>query len=164
MPWSMSTNTSYFWGVVHELHQSWGMYWHIKKCKGIGPKIIFLGSSSNVSSYWRLAVEYTNYYILKTIFPSLEQEAWISVEIKKKCNKRSFLVLSSEFFSDQTTKYISMEVSLSLCVICTILVSFSRDNALFASKAKINVVWNFFSLRWPLRPRSVQKYFKQHWF
>ena len=32
----------------------------------------------------------------------------------------------------------------ALCVIFTILVSFSRDNALFASKAKINVVWNFF--------------------
>ena len=32
----------------------------------------------------------------------------------------------------------------ALCVIFTILVSFSRDNALFASKAKIIVVWNFF--------------------
>ena len=30
--------------------------------------------------------------------------------------------------------------SFSLCVIFTILVSFWRDNALFASKAKINVV------------------------
>ena len=33
---------------------------------------------------------------------------------------------------------------IALCVIFTILVSFSRDNALFASKAKINVVLNIF--------------------
>ena len=32
----------------------------------------------------------------------------------------------------------------TLCVIFTILVSFSWDNALFASKAKINVFGNFF--------------------
>ena len=30
-------------------------------------------------------------------------------------------------------------IIITLCVIFTILVSFSRDNALFASKAKINV-------------------------
>ena len=34
---------------------------------------------------------------------------------------------------------ISLFSSVSLCVIFTILVSFSRDNALFASMAKINV-------------------------
>ena len=37
--------------------------------------------------------------------------------------------------SDETTQYLH----IALCVIFTILVSFSWDNALFASKAKINV-------------------------
>ena len=32
----------------------------------------------------------------------------------------------------------------AVCVIFTILVPFLWDNALFASKAKINVFWNFF--------------------
>ena len=36
----------------------------------------------------------------------------------------------------------------SLCVILTILVAFSWDNALFASKAKINVVWKNFKQCW----------------
>ena len=43
----------------------------------------------------------------------------------------------------------SKEHEASLCMIFTILVSFSRDNALFASKAEINVVWNFFERRVP---------------
>ena len=59
-----------------------------------------------------------------------------------------------------------------LCAIFTILVPFSRDNALFTSKAKINVFERlkstffeiFSSLRWPLRSRSVLKKFKKRWF
>ena len=45
----------------------------------------------------------------------------------------------------------------SLCVIFTILVSFSRDNALYASKAKINVVWNFFERSSPKGVSGVRK-------
>ena len=52
----------------------------------------------------------------------------------------------------------------SLCVIFTILVSFSWDNALFASKAKINVVWNFFEWRVPEGYPECRKNFKQRWF
>ena len=47
---------------------------------------------------------------------------------------------------------------LALCVIFTILVSFSRDNALFASKAKINVFWNFFKQS---GPEGVKKKFQK---
>ena len=39
-----------------------------------------------------------------------------------------------------TTSQRSASVPCTLCVIFTILVSFLRDNALFALKAKINVV------------------------
>ena len=41
---------------------------------------------------------------------------------------------------------------------------FRRTNALFASKAKINVVWNFFDTPGTLRAPSVRKNFKQRWF
>ena len=49
-------------------------------------------------------------------------------------------------------------VGVALCVIFTILVSFLRDNALFASKAKINVVWNF--LQWLRRSQRSEKKFQ----
>ena len=52
----------------------------------------------------------------------------------------------------------------SLCVIFTILVSFSRDNAWFASKAKIKVVWYFFEQSGPEGASRVRKNFKQLWF
>ena len=54
----------------------------------------------------------------------------------------------------------------ALCVIFTILVSFSRDNAIavFASKAKINVVWKFFEWSGSERDSGVRKNFKQRWF
>ena len=47
----------------------------------------------------------------------------------------------------------------ALCVIFTILVSFSRDNALlFASKAKINVLWNFPELtEWIRSEQNLKK-------
>ena len=48
--------------------------------------------------------------------------------------------------------------AFALCVIFTILVSFSRDNALFASKAKINVFFKFFRTEQPRRgQRSEEK-------
>ena len=50
---------------------------------------------------------------------------------------------------------------LALCVIFTILVSFSRDNALFASKAKINVFWNFFEQSGPEGASGVKKKFQK---
>ena len=57
----------------------------------------------------------------------------------------------------------------SLCVIFKILVSFSRDNALFASKAKINifwkakinVFWNFFERSGPEGASGVKKKFQK---
>ena len=48
----------------------------------------------------------------------------------------------------------------ALCVIFTILVSFSWDNELFASKAKINVVWNFLEWSGPEVARGVRKKFQ----
>ena len=48
----------------------------------------------------------------------------------------------------------------ALFVIFTILVSFSRDNALFASKAKINIVWNFFERSDPKEASEVRKKFQ----
>ena len=45
----------------------------------------------------------------------------------------------------------------ALCVIFTILVSFCGTNALFASKARINVVWNFFEWRVPKGTWSIEK-------
>ena len=45
-------------------------------------------------------------------------------------------------------------------MISTILVSFSRDNALFASKAKINVVWIFFRTERSQRGRQSEKKFQ----
>ena len=41
---------------------------------------------------------------------------------------------------------------------------FWGTNALFASKAKINVVWNFFERRVPEGYLECRKNFKQHWF
>ena len=38
-----------------------------------------------------------------------------------------------------STKWIQLATTYTLCVIFTILVSLTQDNALFASKAKINV-------------------------
>ena len=52
----------------------------------------------------------------------------------------------------------------SLCVIFTILISFSRDNALFASKAKINVFWNFFEWSGPEGTSGVRKNFQKRRF
>ena len=49
----------------------------------------------------------------------------------------------------------------TLFVIFTILVSFSRDNALFALKAKINVVWNFFERSGSEGASGVRINFKQ---
>ena len=43
-----------------------------------------------------------------------------------------------------TAAKIWADQAFTLCLIFTILVSFSRENALLASKAKINIVWNFF--------------------
>ena len=48
---------------------------------------------------------------------------------------------------------------IALCVIFTILVSFSHDNALFASKAKINVFRNFFEWSGPEGASRVKKKF-----
>ena len=45
--------------------------------------------------------------------------------------------------------------SCTLCVIFTILVSCSRDNALFSTKAKINVFWNFFSFSFGAVPFKI---------
>ena len=59
--------------------------------------------------------------------------------------------------------------SRSLCVIFMILVSLENvkkcalGGCLITSKTKINVFWNFFSLHWPLRIRSVRKFFKTCW-
>ena len=52
-----------------------------------------------------------------------------------------------------------IDESKALCVIFTILVSFSRDNALlFASKAKINVFLNFiFKWSGPMKGTVGQK-------
>ena len=50
---------------------------------------------------------------------------------------------------------------LTMCVIFTILVSFSRDNALFASKAKINIFWIFFKRRGPKGASGVKKIFQK---
>ena len=47
-------------------------------------------------------------------------------------------------------------VVLALCAIFTILVSFLRDNALFASKAKINVFWHFLEQRGPEEASGVK--------
>ena len=41
---------------------------------------------------------------------------------------------------------------------------FCGTNALFASKAKINVVWNFFEQRVPEGYPECRTNFKQHWF
>ena len=41
---------------------------------------------------------------------------------------------------------------------------FCGTNALFASKAKINVVWNFFKRRVPKGYPECRKNFKQRWF
>ena len=54
--------------------------------------------------------------------------------------------------------------SAALCVIFTILVSFLRDNALFASKAKINVFWNFANGAVLKGPAKWRKNFKKRWF
>ena len=54
-----------------------------------------------------------------------------------------------------------------LCMIFTILISFSRDNAMFASKAKINVFWNFFELSGSevgITYSFVTKSVKRDWF
>ena len=48
---------------------------------------------------------------------------------------------------------------VALCVIFKIFVSFSRENALFASKAKINVFFNFLNGG---EARGVKKNFKKH--
>ena len=53
-----------------------------------------------------------------------------------------------------------LELTAALCVIFTILVSLSRDNALFALKAKINVVWNFFERSGPKGASGVRKFFQ----
>ena len=58
-------------------------------------------------------------------------------------------------------------IGIALCVIFMILVSLEnvKKYALccctITSKTKINVFWNFFSLRWSLRRRSVRKNFKK---
>jgi len=49
----------------------------------------------------------------------------------------------------------------ALCVIFTISVSFSRDNVLFASKAKIIVFWNFFEWSGPEGASGVKKKFQK---
>ena len=56
-----------------------------------------------------------------------------------------------EFHMDNNEWNIISEVKIAcvaLCVIFTILVSFLRDNALFASKAKIYIVWKKFRTEW----------------
>ena len=51
---------------------------------------------------------------------------------------------------------------VALCVIFSILDSFSRDNALFAWKAKINVFWKFFSNgAAPKGPAKWRKFFQK---
>ena len=57
-----------------------------------------------------------------------------------------------------------LSIVRALCVIFTILVSFSRDNALFASKAKINVFWKFFERSGPEGASGVRNFFKKRWF
>ena len=52
----------------------------------------------------------------------------------------------------------------TICLIFTILVSFSKDNALFASKAKINVFWKKFERSGPEGASGVRKFFKKHCF
>ena len=57
-------------------------------------------------------------------------------------------------------KYVPAETT-ALCVIFTILVSFLRDNALFASKAKIKVVWNFSNgaaSKWPAEWEKISNH------
>ena len=65
-------------------------------------------------------------------------------------------------YSKPTSVCLSVCIVYALCVIFTILVSFSRDNALFASKAKINVFWNFFEWIGPEGASGVKKKYKNH--
>ena len=66
------------------------------------------------------------------------------------CHKN--LIFISLFMQNREFEYIDFEVMIlqheALCVIFTILVSFSRDNALFASKAKLNIL-KFFQMERP---------------
>ena len=53
---------------------------------------------------------------------------------------------------------------VALCVIFTILVSFSQNNVLFASKTKINIFWKKFERIGPEGASGVRIFFKKHWF
>ena len=67
-----------------------------------------------------------------------------------------YLVLKSQENVKYTHAYKEIK-STALCVIFTILVSFSQDNALFASKAKLNVFWKFFEQSGPKVASGVKK-------
>ena len=89
---------------------------------------------------------------------------------QKKSEGQAFVVQqhSSKTAATCSTSCFSLTFChIVLCVIFTILVSFSRDNALFASKAKINVFWkakinvfwNFFKQSGPEGASGVKKKF-----
>ena len=83
------------------------------------------------------------------------------------------LISSVHLCANECCKWESIQARVPppLCLIFTILVSFSQDNALFASrakinvfwKAKINVFWNFFEWSGPKRPAEWRKIFKKRW-
>ena len=74
--------------------------------------------------------------------------------------------VSISFFSIKGGSLTTLSKQKALYVIFTILVSFSQDNALlFASKAKINVFWNFFEWSGSEGDNSgVNFFFKKRWF
>ena len=87
-------------------------------------------------------------------FPSLARRNWRGVEAITR-------TLGGFGGPLRLLPYNFQRAALALCVIFTILVSFSQDNALFASKAKINVFRKNFERSGPEEASGVRKIFKQ---
>ena len=95
-----------------------------------------------------------SYQVVKIMsFLFLFWVSWFLYNIDLSCPVVMGPIAKIDFCVQRTHKY------TALCVIFTLLVSFSisRDNALFPSKAKINVAWNFSNEAAPKGPEEWEK-------